>query len=272
MTIRNEPLQRAILFAASRVVPAGQREEWLAEWLTELWYARDENPGHATDFCRGALCDARWLRRNAPLARESGPLSIAPRADIPAPPPFESRFPESPAACLCMLALFGVLAAMLAIRFHNARLTPDVPGFLMLFPMSFGVLPVTTTLSFGDYPPSARGLRRWLFFAAKAALIVATVIFGIIAISGLHSPGWLQLGFWGAFWGFHLAMRWALADQRSRCPVCLHRLANPVRMGNSSRILLEWNGTELLCERGHGLLHVPERPAIWFTKQRWISL
>jgi hypothetical protein len=35
---------------------------------------------------------------------------------------------------------------------------------------------------------------------------------------------------------------------------------------------LEWNGTELMCLKGHGLLHVPDSPAIWFSKQRWLCL
>jgi hypothetical protein len=87
-----------------------------------------------------------------------------------------------------------------------------------------------------------------------------------------RSPWWLQAGIWITFWASYLSTRWALADQRARCPVCLRRLAHPVRMGNASRILLEWNGTELICTRGHGLLHVPDSPAIWFSKQRWLRM
>ena len=69
-----------------------------------------------------------------------------------------------------------------------------------------------------------------------------------------------------------LAARWIIADQRNRCPVCLRLLAHPVRIGESSRILLEWHGTELMCDRGHGLLYVPEWPAIWSARQRWMQL
>jgi hypothetical protein len=67
-------------------------------------------------------------------------------------------------------------------------------------------------------------------------------------------------------------MRWVLDDQRNRCPVCLRLLSNPVRIGQSSHMFLEWHGTELMCLHGHGLLHVPARPSIWFTRQRWMDL
>jgi hypothetical protein len=36
--------------------------------------------------------------------------------------------------------------------------------------------------------------------------------------------------------------------------------------------VLEWNCTELMCLRGHGLLYVPESPTSWFRAQRWFYL
>jgi hypothetical protein len=68
------------------------------------------------------------------------------------------------------------------------------------------------------------------------------------------------------------SFRWALKDQRRRCPVCLATLTNPVRVGEPSRSFLAWNGTELICSGGHGLLHVPELPTSWFATQRWLYL
>ena len=66
--------------------------------------------------------------------------------------------------------------------------------------------------------------------------------------------------------------RWALKDQRRRCPVCLCMLTSPARVGEPSRSFLGWNGTELICSDGHGLLHVPELPTSWFGTQRWLYL
>jgi hypothetical protein len=73
-------------------------------------------------------------------------------------------------------------------------------------------------------------------------------------------------------WGCVFACRWAFNDQRRRCPVCLRLLTSPVWVGDRSRYFLEWNCTELLCPRGHGLLYVPESPTSWFATQRWLSL
>ena len=55
-------------------------------------------------------------------------------------------------------------------------------------------------------------------------------------------------------------------------PVCLRLLTNPARVGQPSRNFLAWNGTELMCSRGHGLLHVPEIATSWFSTQRWLYL
>ncbi len=90
----------------------------------------------------------------------------------------------------------------------------------------------------------------------------------LASVGSSLSPLYFDLALFGSLF----AVRWINADQRKRCPVCLRLLANPVRIGESSRILLEWHGTELMCLRGHGLLYVPEWPAIWSGQQRWLDL
>ncbi len=66
---------------------------------------------------------------------------------------------------------------------------------------------------------------------------------------------------------------WAVADQRSRCRVCLRLLCFPVRVGCPGCLLLEWSGTELLCTQGHGVLHVPHLAPSWDEEaEHWISL
>ncbi len=119
--------------------------------------------------------------------------------------------------------------------------------------------------------PRRIGARRGLFLAAKALLVLPIVLFGsldLASVGGSLSPVYFDLALFGSVF----AVRWINADQRKRCPVCLRLLANPVRIGESSRILLEWHGTELMCLRGHGLLYVPEWPAIWSGQQRWLDL
>jgi hypothetical protein len=125
-----------------------------------------------------------------------------------------------------------------------------------------------------SYPPGGHprriGPRRGLFLAAKTLLILPIVIFGSLDLGSLGkslSPIFVHFAFIGSL----IAARWMLADQRKRCPVCLRLLANPVRIGESSHILLEWHGTELMCRRGHGMLYVPEWPPIWTSRQRWLE-
>jgi hypothetical protein len=49
-------------------------------------------------------------------------------------------------------------------------------------------------------------------------------------------------------------------------------MAHPVNVGQPSRIFLSWSGTELICERGHTLLHIPLVRTSWFEVQRWVCL
>lgn len=75
---------------------------------------------------------------------------------------------------------------------------------------------------------------------------------------------------------FGWAMRWAIVDQRERCPVCLSRLVMPVRIGSWASVF-EPATTELLCPEGHGTLSVLEtedtEPEQWSTlDESWRDL
>lgn len=143
-------------------------------------------------------------------------------------------------------------------------------------------LPATTSLPLGEYPvqrqqvPCMTRVRRWLFLGSKLMLIVAVVYSGSIDVAygsrsmKLATSEYVQLFI--SFWSFLIAFRWALRDQRKRCPVCLRILTHPARVGQFSRNFLAWNGTELVCLSGHGLLHVPDLPTSWFSSQRWLYL
>jgi len=158
------------------------------------------------------------------------------------------------------------------------------PFFLFLFALALACLsvPATTALPLGEYPanndrlPWTTRIRRWIFLLTKIALIVPIIYFVSIDLayfSGSISPvysQYIQLG--TSFPAFLFAFRWALRDQRKRCPVCLRLLTHPARVGQSSRNFLAWNGTELICVEGHGLLHVPDIPTSWFSSQRWLYL
>ena len=154
-------------------------------------------------------------------------------------------------------------------------------NFLFALLLACLALPATTALPLGDYP-RYRGrmvfrisARRWAFLALKLLLLLAVVYLASIALA--WGPAWpastsvfLQviIAFSTLLFGF----RWSLQDQRRRCPECLRRLSSPARVGQASCNFLSWNGTELFCVRGHGLLHIPELPTSWCSTQRWLCL
>ncbi|MGH9622656.1 MAG: hypothetical protein ACRD45_23485 [Bryobacteraceae bacterium] len=161
---------------------------------------------------------------------------------------------------------------------------PEPPGFhssdaIFTFAFELGVallvLRVITPVSLGEYPATAGSTsrwvrsRRWIFLAAKIALVVPIVFCGTVALTQI--TGIIPAQPQAAIVGYFFAFRWALRDQRQRCPVCLRLLTHPVRIGQSSRFLLDWSGTELMCEQGHGLLYVPGTPST-FGRQRWLYL
>ena len=162
------------------------------------------------------------------------------------------------------------------------RSKQPVFSFLFALILTCFVLPATTSLPLGEYSTNCDHLdtwtktRRWAFFAVKMGLVVVTV--GFLSIDLAHltpsinslSAEYIQLG--TSLCGFLFAFRWALRDQRKRCPKCLRLLTNPAHVGQSSRNFLAWNGTELICVGGHGLLHIPDMPTSWFSTQRWLYL
>jgi hypothetical protein len=145
---------------------------------------------------------------------------------------------------------------------------------LMLF-TALLILLVTTSLTLGEYPanrhspPLRTRLRRWVFLAVKVALLIVIVFCGVLDLASLT---WTPIQPHGLLVGYVLVFRWALKDQRERCPVCLRLLTNPTPIGWSSQTFLEWYGTELMCVRGHGLLHVTEIPSSSYGAQRWLYL
>lgn len=154
--------------------------------------------------------------------------------------------------------------------------------FLFTVLLACLALPATTSIPLGEYPDAhhtlaqATRFRRWIFLVSKLALIAPIIYYvslDLAYMSGSMRAGTSQyIQIIASFCACLFALRWALRDQRQRCPVCLGRLSNPARVGHPSRNFLAWSGTELICVGGHGLLHVPEIPTSWFGTQRWLYL
>ena len=119
-------------------------------------------------------------------------------------------------------------------------------------------------------------MARWLFLGAKLALVASIAYFAALDMAYSQAGTYSEMAeltqlaadFLLCLFGF----RWALMDQRQRCPVCLRRVTHPARVGLASQTFLGWNGTEMICTGGHTLLHVPSLPTSWFGAQRWLYL
>ena len=168
-----------------------------------------------------------------------------------------------------------------AVMFNDRTMGPW-PLFVMAVMLAFLALPAITSVSLGEYnfsehrPSWKSTVRRWSFLLAKIVLLLPVVYFVSLDVSYWNtvsysvSAQYVQLI--SSFSMCLFGLRWALLDQRQRCPVCLKRVTNPASVGLAGRTFLAWNGTEMICTSGHTLLHVPGLPTSWFETQRWMYL
>lgn len=143
-------------------------------------------------------------------------------------------------------------------------------------------LPAVTSVTLGESnysshrPSRMRSLIRWAFLASKFLFVAGIAYFASLDLAYWNASNyssWAECG--QIAWAFSICLfgfRWALSDQRQRCPVCLRRVTHPAQVGLASRTFLGWNGTEMMCMGGHTLLHVPSLPTSWFSGQRWLYL
>ena len=238
----------SMIWLASLLVPSRLRSEWKEEWHAELEFIRRTRPSEAIRFARGAFRDAAWLRRNSGF----GPM-------------------DSPASCLAVLAGIFAVAAFVAFGFAGPRTLlsririPLAYALLLQIGPAIVVLPSCARIALGD--PLRR--RAAAHLVLKLGLLVPLVFCTALIASWLIVPSGFGLV---CMVGYLLAFRWALDDHRRRCPVCLYHLSMPTPLGNSSRVLLDWYGTELICTRGHGMLYVSEVPYTSWGANRWLGL
>jgi len=163
---------------------------------------------------------------------------------------------------------------------HRLRGPDGLFGFALL--LALLALPAVTSVTLGESnysshrPSRKRTLLRWVFLLAKFVLVAAIAYFASLDLAWGYSSNYSPLAeFAQLVWAFIICLfgfRWALSDQRQRCPVCLRRVTHPAQVGLASRTFLGWNGTEMICMGGHTLLHVPSLPTSWFSGQRWMYL
>jgi hypothetical protein len=246
----------ATLRSAALLVPAAQRTEWLAEWTAELSYVDRD----ATGFCLGSFRDALFLRASSISLRRAFSL-------------------ESPSMCILLLAGLAALnlaAATLSRKLWSVGVSGPPSfgqlalGLLWVYALSLLVLLTVNPLSLGEYSakrhalPLTTRLRRWLFLASKIGLLVPIIWFAGAIPAEIFPPATFAL-----LLGWIFAFRWAIWDQRKRCPVCLRPLSGPVEVGIHAHMFLDPRGTQLVCARGHGSLQIPAAQTTWCSRQTW---
>ena len=123
-------------------------------------------------------------------------------------------------------------------------------------------------------------LHWYLFFATKTTLLLITALVAsfelVQAVVSRTNGSTHPLASGAAIWlfliGAGMAVTWSVRDQLRRCRTCLRSFGVQVEIGGAARGLLELTGVELVCDEGHGTLHVPLMDSSCVDFERWIYL
>lgn len=252
---------RLLLAATQWLVPIAEREDWLRSWQAELWHRshrRISDPAPAMLF--GVLQDAVWLRTETVSRALTGtPLlcilllvSLLLLATIPA------------------IIAAGSLHSFTLIAFANLPRIAAESSLIAFVSLATAVTSLEENLS----TPHRLRFKARLFFMAKMVLIF---LLSWMLTSDFTWPIRPFLPFTAlilqslSFVLFSLlGLRWSSLDSALRCQHCLCSLASPARVGRPSWNFLEFNGTELVCNHGHGHLSIPEIETSWCQSSVWI--
>jgi hypothetical protein len=251
-------LDHNLLAIVQRIVPAKERDEWVRAWYGELWHARHCKRSSGLAF--GLLHDAVWLRCEAWRNAYGGSASLCLASLL----------------ALCVLSLLPAFVALGTLSGVQKQLGREFFRFALQTPFVVFVAFATSSrrhVQKGTVGKKAFWFKRQLFFIAKTSLVlVLAYLCGMDICQSMHSAYPMTSAILQTLCFVLLALlglRWTFQDQQHRCKQCLRSLTTPCRVGRPSHNLLEWNGTELLCRDGHGLLSVPEMETSWCQASRW---
>ena len=122
--------------------------------------------------------------------------------------------------------------------------------------------------------------RWWLFFITKSTLLLIAVLMAslelvrmVVATLGVNVKEYAGgTAMWLFLVGLTVALTWSIRDQHSRCRTCLKRLQMQIALGNSVGVFCEPSGLDLVCDGGHGVLHVPVMHLSCLDSERWTDL
>lgn len=153
-------------------------------------------------------------------------------------------------------------------------------AFAFLFLLALMWRPFARLGSTGPHGNMRDAFRWWVFFALKSALLLMAVLImclDLVKIPVLRSGGSTHpVASAGAMWlfwvGATLALTWSIRDHLGRCRSCLKRFRAQVNLGSAGDFFLERTGTELVCDGGHGILHMPLMQSSCVDSERWTYL
>ncbi len=274
-------VEASLLRGLARLMPQARRDAWHREWHAELWHAHRMPPKAKEQpvFARASLLwgmavDAGWLVANG--IRESSSWR-ARRGSA------RGCLVELGTICALSVCFEWMLAgswrgmeSALRQHFLGCFLFVGLPGvFVALATAALRPRRCQGTQARGRGLLST-GMRWRLFLAVKVALTMLAAFLGsaVVALAALRvlafGADWLELLSTSLI--LILSVKWAFENQERRCQRCLRMLSRPTRVGMASRNFLEWNGTELICAEGHGLLHMTEMHGSWCWYDSWVEL
>jgi hypothetical protein len=265
------PFDRKLLSVVERLVPLAERKEWSRTWQAELWHMhhRKSTRHRSTfmmmaDFSIGLSRDALWLRTESWRRTFTGTAILC------------------IASLFCLILIASVIALAPESGWHSLRasLGQQVNRSLFAAPLivfvAFASASSRHHIKQGSKSKGRFWIKQQAFFSAKVIqVLLLAFVLSVDICQPLHKSFPATAYFFQVFCFVLFALtglRWAIHDQEQRCKHCLQSLATPARVGRPSHNLLEWNGTELNCKRGHGLLSIPEMETSWCQSSRWIVL
>jgi hypothetical protein len=150
------------------------------------------------------------------------------------------------------------------IQYQFFESCADVTALALLLLILLNRQTVVLLLTTGPRRTVGESCRWWLFFAVKNSLLLLLVLAAsvdlvqTVVLRYLNAQEYASGSvIWLFLVGLTVALTWSIRDQLSRCRTCLSRLRTQVDLGNSVGTFCEPSGVELVCNGGHGILHLP---------------
>jgi hypothetical protein len=171
---------------------------------------------------------------------------------------------------------FDVLSAK-DLRYRAISSWGAVTFFAVLMIVAFNGRAVVALCSKNPRRTVAEACRWWLFFVVKSALLIAVVLLAsmdVVQIAvqrfGLNAYDYAGGAVtWIFVVGLTIAVTWSIRDQGARCRTCLKLLRTETFLGARFGPLHAPSGFELVCDKGHGALHIPVTWVSCLDSERW---